>query len=67
MSMNQVPVLFHMSNTFEGASVNVKLDSGAYNEQSSVLWIFLFFFPPPTFLITQGFTSFQLSDSVLHP
>lgn len=32
MPMNQVPFLFHMSDTFEGASVNVKLDSGAYNE-----------------------------------
>lgn len=63
MSGNQIHFLLHMSNRFEGASENVKPDGGAYNEESSAVWIF----SPSNFLITQAFTSFQMSDSVLHP
>lgn len=33
-----------------------------YNEESTAVWIFL-----PNVLINRAFTSFQLSDSVLHP
>lgn len=40
MSGNEIHFLLHMSNRFDGASVNVKPDSGAYNEESSAVWTF---------------------------
>lgn len=63
MSENQIHFPLHMSNRFEGTSLNVKPDSLAYNEERSAVWAF----PLSSFLINQAFTSFQLSDSVLHP